>query len=102
MKIKAIKINPSLVLFFNILIPTLFMFMAAYPLNYILMVFASLVLLLSGKIKRALIFIVIYSLFLGISTFFMNVFQVGSIVIFLSSKKPCGSSYNHSALCTYI
>ena len=51
MKIKAIKINPSLVLFFNILIPTLFMFMAAYPLNYVLMVFASLVLLLSGKIK---------------------------------------------------
>ena len=84
MKIKAIKINPSLVLFFNILIPTLFMFMAAYPLNYILMVFASLVLLLSGKIKRALIFIVIYGLFLGISTFFMNVFQVGGIVIFLS------------------
>ena len=84
MKIKAIKINPSLVLFFNILIPTLFMFMAAYPLNYVLMAFASLVLLLSGKIKRALIFIVIYSLFLGISTFFMNVFQVGGIVIFLS------------------
>ena len=84
MKIKAIKINPSLVLFFNILIPTLFMFMAAYPLNYVLMVFASLVLLLSGKIKRTLIFIIIYGLFLGISTFFMNVFQVGGIVIFLS------------------
>ena len=84
MKIKAIKINPSLVLFFNILIPTLFMFMAAYPLNYVLMVFASLVLLLSGKIKRALIFIVIYGLFFGASTFFMNVFQVGGIVIFLS------------------
>lgn len=84
MKIKAIKINPFLVLFFNILIPTLFMFMPAYPLNYVLMVFASLVLLLSGKIKRALIFIVIYGLFFGASTFFMNVFQVGGIVIFLS------------------
>ena len=84
MKIKAIKINPSLVLFFNILIPTLFMFMAAYPLNYVLMIFALLVLLLSGKIKRTLIFIIIYGLFFGISTFFMNVFQVGGIVIFLS------------------
>ena len=84
MKIKAIKINPSLVLFFNILIPTLFMFMAAYPLNYVLMVFASLVLLLSGKIKRTLIFIIIYGLFFGTSIFFMNVFQVGGIVIFLS------------------
>ena len=31
-----------------------------------------------------MIFIVIYGLFLGISTFFMNVFQVGGIVIFLS------------------
>ena len=84
MKIKAIKINPSLILFFNILIPTLFMFMAAYPLNYVLMVFASLVLLLSGKIKRTLIFIIIYGLFFGTSIFFMNVFQVGGIVIFLS------------------
>lgn len=84
MKIKAIKINPSLVLFFNILIPTLFVFMAAYPLNYVLMVFASLVLLFSGKFKRTLIFIIIYGLFFGTSIFFMNVFQVGGIVIFLS------------------
>ena len=84
MKIRTIKVNPLLVLFFNIFIPTLFMFMAAYPLNYVLMVFAALVLILSGKIKRTLVFIVIYGLFFGSSIFFIDVFQVEGAVISLS------------------
>lgn len=92
MKIRAIKINPLLVLFFNILIPTLFMFMSAYPLNYILTAFASLVLVISGKLKRTLVFILIYGLFWGGSIFFIDVFQIGSLMIFctiMMQFMPC-------------
>ncbi|MGP1611814.1 MAG: energy-coupling factor transporter transmembrane component T [Catonella sp.] len=92
MKIKAIKINPSLVLFFNLLIPTLFMFMAAYPLNYILMVFASLVLVIGGKLKRTLILIFIYGLLWGGNVLFSTVFSIGSLAIFcvlMMQFMPC-------------
>ena len=84
MKVKAIKINPSLVLFFNILIPTLFIFMAAFPLNYILMAFASLVLLLAGKVKRALIFMAIYAAEAAGCIVFMDIIPAGYVLVFLS------------------
>ena len=84
MKLKAIAINPFLILLFNILIPTLFMFMAAYPLNYVLMVFAALVLLLEGKIKRTFIFIALYFAISAGNIFFTDVIRIGYIFIFLS------------------
>ena len=84
MKLKAIAINPFLILLFNILIPTLFMFMAAYPLNYVLMAFAALVLLLEGKIKRTFIFIALYFAISAGNIFFTDVIRIGYIFIFLS------------------
>ena len=81
---KAIAINPFLILLFNILIPTLFMFMAAYPLNYVLMAFAALVLLLEGKIKRTFIFIALYFAISAGNIFFTDVIRIGYIFIFLS------------------
>ena len=84
MKLKAIAINPFLILLFNILIPTLFMFMAAYPLNYVLMAFAALLLLLEGKIKRTFIFIALYFAISAGNIFFTDVIRIGYIFIFLS------------------
>ena len=84
MKVKAIKINPALILFFNVLIPTLLIFMAAFPLNYILMAFASLVLLLAGKGKRALVFMAVYAALAAGSIVFTVIIPVGFMLIFLS------------------
>ena len=60
------------------------MFMAAYPLNYVLMAFAALVLLLEGKIKRTFIFIALYFAISAGNIFFTDVIRIGYIFIFLS------------------
>lgn len=89
---KAIKINPVVLIIINIIAPTMYIFLGGMYLQIYLLAFASALLILMGRFKRLAVFLLIYGLMMGIYELTMRVGSMqylGLFFIILVQSVPC-------------
>ena len=89
---KAIKINPVVLIIINIIAPTMYIFLSGTYLQIYLLAFVSALLILMGRFKRLAGFLLIYGLMMGIYQLTMNLGQMQSLGLFfiiIVQSVPC-------------
>ena len=89
---KAIKINPVVLIIINIIAPTMYIFLGGMYLQIYLLAFASALLILMGRFKRLAVFLLIYGLMMGIYELTMwvgSMQYLGLFFIILVQSVPC-------------
>lgn len=89
---KAIKINPVVLIIINIIAPTMYIFLSGTYLQMYLFAFISALLILMGRFKRLAVFLLIYGLMMGIYQLSMNLGQMqslGLMIIVVVQSVPC-------------
>ena len=89
---KAIKINPVVLIIINIIAPTMYIFRSGTYLQIYLLAFVSALLILMGRFKRLAGFLLIYGLMMGIYQLTMNLGQMQSLGLFfiiIVQSVPC-------------
>ena len=89
---KAIRINPVVLIIINIIAPTMYIFLSGMYLQVFLLAFTSVLLILMGRFKRLSVFLLIYGLMMGVYKLTMNLGQMkglGLFFIVLVQSVPC-------------
>ncbi len=89
---KAININPIVLILVNIIAPTMYMFISGRYLQLFLLIFASVLMVMMGRYKRLLGFWLVYALMMGTYTLTMHMgdFQyIGLFIIVVVQCIPC-------------
>ena len=89
---KAIKINPVVLIIINIIAPTMYIFLSGTYLQIYLLAFASALLILMGRFKRLAVFLLVYGLMMGIYQLTMNLGKMqclGLFFIIIVQSVPC-------------
>lgn len=91
---KALKINPIVLIIINIIAPSMYIFLSGKYLQIFLLAFAASLLTLMGRYKRVLALFLVYFLMIGIYTvsFRSDEFKyIGLFFIVLAQSVPCVS-----------
>lgn len=89
---KALKINPIVLIIINIVAPTMYIFMSGKYLQYYLLIFASVLMILMGRFKRLLGFWIVYGLMMEVYYLTMQnkgTEFLGLFIIVIIQAVPC-------------
>ena len=89
---KALKINPIVLIIINIVAPTMYIFMSGKYLQYYLLIFASVLMIMMGRFKRLLGFWIVYGLMMGVYYLTMQnkgTEFLGLFIIVIIQAVPC-------------
>ena len=89
---KAVKINPNVLSIINIVAPTVYIFMSGKYLQYYLLIFASVLMIMMGRFKRLLGFWIVYGLMMGVYYLTMQnkgTEFLGLFIIVIIQAVPC-------------
>lgn len=89
---KALKINPIVLIIINIVAPTMYMFVSGKYLQYYLLIFASVLMIIMGRFKRLLSFWIVYGLMMGVYYLTMQnkgTEFLGLFIIVIIQAVPC-------------
>ncbi len=89
---KAVKINPIVLIIINIIAPSMYIFMSGKYLQIYLLVFASALFILMGRFKRLAGFWVVYALMMGLYYLTMQskgTEFLGLFIIVIVQSVPC-------------
>ena len=89
---KALKINPIVLIIINIVAPTMYIFMSGKYLQYYLLIFASVLMIMMGRFKRLLGFWIVYGLMMGVYYLTMQnkgTEFLGLFIIVILQAVPC-------------
>ena len=89
---KAVKINPIVLIIINIIAPSMYIFMSGKYLQIYLLVFASTLFILMGRFKRLAGFWVVYALMMGLYYLTMQskgTEFLGLFIIVIVQSVPC-------------
>jgi len=90
--LKALKINPIVLIIINIVAPTMYIFMSGKYLQYYLLIFASVLMIMMGRFKRLLGFWIVYGLMMGVYYLTMQnkgTEFLGLFIIVIIQAVPC-------------
>ena len=89
---KSIKLNPVVLIIINIIAPSMYIFLSGKYLQIFLLVFASVLLLLMGRVKSLIVLLAVYSGMMGTYLLTINSekFQfIGLFLIVIVQSVPC-------------
>ena len=89
---KALKINPIVLIIINIVAPTMYICMSGKYLQYYLLIFASVLMIMMGRFKRLLGFWIVYGLMMGVYYLTMQnkgTEFLGLFIIVIIQAVPC-------------
>lgn len=89
---KAVKINPIVIILINVIAPTMYIFMSGKYLQYYLLIFASVLMIVMGRFKRLIGFWIVYGLILGAYHLTMQNYTaqfLGLFLIVIVQAVPC-------------
>lgn len=89
---KALKINPIVLIIINIVAPTMYIFMSGKYLQYYLLIFASVLMIMMRRFKRLLGFWIVYGLMMGVYYLTMQnkgTEFLGLFIIVIIQAVPC-------------
>jgi len=89
---KALKINPVVLILINVIAPTMYIFISGKYLQIYLLVFASVLMLLIGRIKRLVCFLAVYAGIMGLYHLLISnetTMFLGLFIIVVAQSLPC-------------
>ena len=89
---RALKINPIVLIIINIVAPTMYIFMSGKYLQYYLLIFASVLMIMMRRFKRLLGFWIVYGLMIGVYYLTMQnkgTEFLGLFIIVIVQSVPC-------------
>ena len=86
---KAININPIVLIIVNIIAPSMYMFLSGKFIQVFLLVFAAALMALMGRFKRLAIYLLIYGAIMGIYYVTMQIKSIEATGLFLIVLVQC-------------
>lgn len=89
---KAIKINPIVIILINVIAPTMYIFLTGKYLQVYLFAFAAVLLVLMGRFKRLAGYLIVYGAMMGIYYVTLNIKGIefiGLFIIVIIQSVPC-------------
>ncbi len=89
---KALKINPVVLILINVIAPTMYIFISGKYLQIYLLIFASVLMLLMGRTKRLVCFWAVYAGMMGAYNLLMkseSTMFLGLFIIVIVQSLPC-------------